>query len=113
MHVRIYVCIFLVCCSFMPLALLHVCVASDIFWSKLVKKQCHANKYPKSYDTFESAQEACAALGDQCTGVYDIKCDGAGKYKLCKPGPIKPSEKSCVYTPGMYSCMHVSLYGCV
>ena len=85
----------------MSLARVHVCVTSADGWTKVAQKHCHGNKYAKTYDTIKSAKEACVALAGRCSGVYDINCDGAGSYKLCKPGPFKPSEKSCVYTPGM------------
>ena len=97
----------------MPLVRLYVCVTSAVSWTTVAKKQCATNKYSNSYDTVKSAKEACLALGDQCTAVYDGYCDGAGSQSLCKPGAFGNSASSCLYTPsGSYVFMHTYSEAC-
>ena len=113
----VYVATYLVGILFMmPLARVHVCVTSADGWTKVTLKHCHGNRYAKLYNNLKSAKEACGALGGRCAGVYDLDCDGAGLFKLCKPGAFGHSDNSCVYTsPGRYIyvgyvCMSVYIY---
>ena len=94
----------------MALERLHVCVTPVVSWTKTPAKWCDRS-HPEEYDTIKAAKEACVALGDQCTGVYDQNCDDTGNYKLCKPVPLRDSGTgSCVYAAaGSYAFMHICI----
>lgn len=71
-----------------------------ITWSKVEKKSCYSNTYSGSYTDKQKALAACEAMGSECAGVYDNRCDDAGIFALCKAcGPsVWASSTSCVYT---------------
>ena len=70
-------------------------------FKKVEKKHCRGNTYyTKVYTTLNAAQDACAALGSACSGVFDSGCNNVGLYNLCKSGNvILASETGCVYIP--------------
>ena len=50
-----------------------------------------------SFDSLQAAEDACTSR-DDCTGVLDRGCDGAGAFELCRPS-LRPESAgpSCLY----------------
>ena len=74
----------------------HTCTLTGA-WKKNLKKHCDSNNHGTEYSSLGSAEAACASKGSACAGVYDVLCKGT-TFKLCKPGQLSTSQKSCVLT---------------
>ena len=76
-------------------------------FTKTASRSCYQNDYGR-YDTLDEAKLACSN-DSECSGIYDVFCNGP-PFVLCpKKEEFKHSKSSCTYIKGMLISFHTDI----
>ena len=76
-------------------------------FTKTASRSCYQNDYGR-YETLDEAKYACSN-DSECSGIYDVFCNGP-PFVLCpKKEDLKYSKLSCTYIKGMFISFYTDI----